>query len=192
MMKYLNNNLNIKAVSVLCVLLFYMFPSFADELEERRIKISLAIFPKIVAVDQDLVSKLTRENEVKFLFVYDDNRSRAEALSELLRDKVTNIAGKPVRIVVMSVRDVSLIFTERSAAIFITERLDKTQFNKIVRVGVSEQILVFSPYAGDVERGATVGIAIGNRVRPYFNIDTLNTSKVNILKKLLKVSKRYE
>ena len=57
---------------------------------------------------------------------------------------------------------------------------------------MSEQIMVFSPYAGDVERGATVGIAIGNRVRPYFNIDTLNTSRVNILKKLLKVSKRYE
>ena len=191
-MKYLNNKLSIKAISAFCVLLLYLVPSFSDELEERRIKISLAIFPKIVAVDQDLESKLTRDNNVKFLFVYDNNKSKAEALSELLRDKVTNIAGKPVRIVVMNVRDVSLIFTDRSAAIFITERLDKTQFDKIVRVGVSEQIIVFSPYAGDVERGATVGVAIGNRVRPYFNIDTLNTSKVNILKKLLKVSKHYE
>jgi len=191
-MKYLNNKLSIKAISAFCVLLLYLVPSFSDELEERRIKISLAIFPKIVAVDQDLESKLTRDNNVKFLFVYDNNKSKAEALSELLRDKVTNIAGKPVRIVVMNVRDVSLIFTDRSAAIFITERLDKTQFDKIVRVGVSEQIMVFSPYAGDVERGATVGVAIGNRVRPYFNVDTLNTSKVNILKKLLKVSKRYE
>ena len=191
-MKYLNNKLSIKAISAFCVLLLYLVPSFSDELEERRIKISLAIFPKIVAVDQDLESKLTRDNNVKFLFVYDNNKSKAEALSELLRDKVTNIAGKPVRIVVMNVRDVSLIFTDRSAAIFITERLDKTQFDKIVRVGVSEQIIVFSPYAGDVERGATVGVAIGNRVRPYFNIDTVNTSKVNILKKLLKVSKHYE
>jgi len=191
-MKYLNNKLSIKAISAFCVLLLNLVPSFSDELEERRIKISLAIFPKIVAVDQELESKLTRDNNVKFLFVYDNNKSKAEALSELLRDKVTNIAGKPVRIVVMNVRDVSLIFTDRSAAIFITERLDKTQFDKIVRVGVSEQIIVFSPYAGDVERGATVGVAIGNRVRPYFNIDTLNTSKVNILKKLLKVSKHYE
>ncbi len=191
-MKYLNNKLSIKAISVFCVLLLYLAPSYSDELEERRIKISLAIFPKIVAVDQDLESKLPRDNDVRFLFVYDNNKSRAEALSELLKDKVTNIAGKPVRVVVINVRDVSLIFTERSAAIFITERLDKTQFDKIVRVGVSEQIMVFSPYAGDVERGATVGVAIGNRVRPYFNIDTLNASKVNILKKLLKVSKRYE
>jgi len=192
MIKSLHNKLNIRAISVLCVLLFYLVPSYSDELEERRIKISLAIFPKIVAVDQDLDAKLTQDNEVKLLFVYDNNRTRAEALSELFVDKMTNIAGKPVKVVVIDVRDVSLIFTERSAGIFITERLDKIQFNKIVRVGVSEQIMIFSPYAGDVERGATVGVAIGNRVRPYFNVDTLKNSKVNILNKLLKVSKRYE
>jgi len=183
---------NINAVIVAVVCFFYFTSVYSDELEERRIRISLAIFPKIIAVDRGLSTKLTDNQFVKLLMVYHSNKTKAEELAELLRNKVKNIGGNKVEIVVEKISDVSLIFTERVAGIFVTERFNDIDLNKVIRVGISQQVTVFSPYAGDVERGATVGIAIGSRVKPYFNIATLNASKVIIHKKLLKVSKRYE
>lgn len=164
----------------------------SGEVEDRRIAISLSIFPRVVAVDKDLDFKLTKDGEVRFLLVYDKDREKAELLANSLTRKITNLRGKPVVVAVEDVRNISLIFPERAAAMLITERFGDVYFDKLIRAGISEQITVFSPFAGDVERGATVGLAIGNRVMPYFNINTLRASKVNINSRLLSLSKIYE
>jgi len=183
-------NIRVSVFALFCVVFFNS--AFSGELEDRRIIISLKIFPKIVAVDTGLKDKLSNNKKVKLLLLYKQNKTNADTLAELLRDKVKNIGGNQVEIVVEKTKNVNLIITARAAGIFFTERLSDVDFEKIIQACISEQIIVFSPYAGDVERGATVGVAIGNRVRPYFNIATLKASKVNINKKLLKVSKRYE
>jgi len=191
-MNKFNNKKLIQAIFFVFFAFIFLMPAFSGELEDRRIKISLAIFPRIIAVDKGLVDKLTENKAVKLLFVYGKNKRNADDLGQLLKDKVKNIGGYPVEVLVEGIRDVSMLFTDRVAGIFITERLNDIDFEKIIRVGISEKITIFSPYAGDVERGATVGIAIGARVQPYFNINTLKSSKVDINKKLLRVSKRYE
>lgn len=173
-------------------LMFCVSPVFSDELEDRRIMISLSVFPKVVAVDKDLEDKLTDDDKVKFLLVYDSDWDKANTLSKQLMSKVTNLRGKKIEVALKEARDVSLIFPEKATAIFLTERLNDVQFDKIIRAGISEHITVFSPYAGDVERGATVGLAIGNRIKPYFNMKTLKASDVHINQRLLKISKRYE
>ena len=185
-------NTRLLVLVVLLPLLLCVNPVFSGEVEDRRINISLSIFPKVVAVDKDLEDKLTDDDKIKFLLIYDKDWEKANTLSTRLLKKITNLRGKHIEVVVKQARDVSLIFPEKAAAIFLTERLNSVQFDKIVRAGISEHITVFSPYAGDVERGATVGLAIGNRIKPYFNLNTLKASKLNINQRLLKISKRYE
>jgi hypothetical protein len=51
---------------------------------------------------------------------------------------------------------------------------------------------MFSPFVGDVERGATAGIAITSRVKPFFNVKTLKRADIDINPILMKLSKRYE
>lgn len=177
---------------LLLLLVFYLPVAYGGELEERRLTLSLSIFPKIVAVDKGLGSKLTKDSRINFLFLYDKSEVKARELAKLLKKKVPNLRGWKVDVTVENVRNISLIFPERAAAIFITERFSDINIEKIIRAGISEQITVFSPFAGDVERGVTVGIDIGHRIMPYFNLNTLRASRVEVNEKLLKLSKRYE
>ena len=43
---------------------------YANEEEKRRVDISLSIFPRIVAVDNNFRSKLGSENKVQLVFLY--------------------------------------------------------------------------------------------------------------------------
>ena len=77
-------------------------------------------------------------------------------------------------------------------AIFLTERLNENLFKDVLAFSEKNNRIVFSPFTGDVERGATVGISVTNRVKPYFNLSTLKKSDIVINALLIKMSKRYE
>lgn len=166
---------------------------YVDEGEKRRVDISLTIFPRIVAVDNNFRSKLNSENKVQLVFLYVDEKNRAVALSKSLKKKNKNIGGMEV-----SVREVSVDELlgagedEISTAIFISERLSDDDLKKVITFSQKRGRILFSPFVGDVERGVTVGISVTNRVKPYFNLATLKSSGVVINALLMKMSKRYE
>lgn len=166
---------------------------YADEEENRRVDISLSIFPRIVAVDNDFRSKLGPGNKVKLAFLYNEEKERAQSLVELLISKSKNIGGMRVTANIVSIKDMLSISTEtKPTAIFLSERLNKEDLDKIIAVAGKNNCIVFSPFTGDVERGATVGISVTNRVKPYFNIQALKNSNIDINALLMKMSKRYE
>jgi hypothetical protein len=166
---------------------------YADEEENRRVDISLSIFPRIVAVDNDFRSKLSPANKVKLAFLYKEDDERAESLAKLLISKNKNIGGMRVTTSTTSIKDMLRISTEeKPTAIFISERLNKKDLDKVVAFAEKNKFIVFSPFTGDVERGVTVGISVTNRVKPYFNIQALKNSNIDINALLMKMSKRYE
>ena len=166
---------------------------YADEGEKRRVDISLTIFPRIVAVDNDFRSKLSDEKKVQLIILYVDRKDRAASLSKSLKKKNKNIGGMGV-----SVREVSvseLLSSEEapvSTAIFLSERLSDDDLRKVMVFSGERSRIVFSPFTGDVERGVTVGISVTNRVKPYFNLAALKSSGIVINALLMKMSKRYE
>jgi len=166
---------------------------YADEEENRRVDISLSIFPRIVAVDNDFRSKLSPENKVKLAFLYNEDKERAQSLAKLLISKSKNIGGMRVTANIVSIKDMLSVSTEtKPTAIFLSERLNKEDLDKIIDIAGKNNFIVFSPFTGDVERGVTVGISVTNRVKPYFNIQTLKNSNIVINALLMKMSKRYE
>lgn len=166
---------------------------FASEEEKRRVDISLSIFPRIVAVDNHFRDKLVSENKVQLIFLYSKNEVRARDLADRIKKDGKNIGGMSVMASALSIGRVLEGQQEiRPTAIFITERLNEDELNKVMAFAESENRLVFSPFSGDVERGATVGISVTNRVKPYFNLTTLKRSNIEINALLMKMSKRYE
>lgn len=166
---------------------------FADEEEKRRVDISLTIFPRIVAVDNNFRSKLNSERKVNLVFVYFGGKDRARSLVESLERKNKNIGGMGVVARAMSVNE--LLGENKKydvTAIFLSERLNEKLFKDVLEFAEKKNRIVFSPFTGDVERGATVGISVTNRVKPYFNLSTLKKSNIVINALLMKMSKRYE
>lgn len=163
----------------------------ADEADSRRVDISLSIFPRIVAVDNNFRDKLNVDNKAYLLFVYDKNEKYAEQLADRMQEGNANIGGMQVVAKALGVA-AELEEVDPPTAIFIVEKLTEAQLKKVMDYSNKTHRLVFSPFLGDVERGVTVGISVTNRVKPYFNLPSLRQSKVSINALLMKMSKRHE
>jgi hypothetical protein len=164
----------------------------ANEATERRVQISLPLFPRIVAVDNKFREKLTVDNKARLVFVYDRDKSKANELAKTVGMANKNIVDVKVDTVSVPLIDQLKENSQTPTAIFIAEPLGEADFRQLVLYSINRGIIVFSPYSGDVERGATVGLAITSRVFPYFNTNTLEASGVEINPILLDMSKRYE
>jgi hypothetical protein len=164
----------------------------ASELDDRRVRISLEIFPRIVAVDQDIRDKLTADDKVRLYVIYEREAVVAQRIVEDMRRGFGNIGGREVEFVVRAADEVAAAGLERPAAVFLAEPMREAAFRDVAKRAQELHVLVFSPFAGDVERGATVGIAISSRIKPYFNVPVLHSSRIHINEKLLDISQRYE
>lgn len=163
-----------------------------NETEERRVQISLDIFPRIVAVDKDIETKLTSEGKIRLLVLYEKNQASAERLAEHLCRNISNIGGRSIEILVARVITSVPFDAKLPSAIFLAERLREGNFKQVWEYVTKHHVILFSPFIGDVERGATVGIAVSSCIKPYFNLNTLRQSGIRINKIVLKVSKHYE
>jgi len=166
--------------------------SFANEATDRRVQISLPLFPRIVAVDKKFQEKLTQDNKARLVFVYDRDKSKADDLAKAVGTASNNIVNVKVDTVPVSLVEQLKTNSLTPTAIFVAEPLGEADFKELVLYSINKGIIVFSPYSGDVERGATVGLSITSRVFPYFNNNTLEASGVEINPILLEMSKRYE
>lgn len=185
------------ATVVLLVCVFFMSMSWAgfllaSETSDRRVKISLSIFPRVIAVDNHFREKLTKDKKAYLVFVYDKDEAKSEELREVFRQKNTSVAGMELEVESVNFKQLLEPDAPRPTALFVTERLADDDFARLVAFAISKHIILFSPFAGDVERGATAGIAVTSRVKPYFNISTLKQSLIEINALLMKLSKRYE
>jgi hypothetical protein len=164
---------------------------WADEVERRRVEISLSIFPRVVAVDNQFNDKLLESKKAHLLFVCEADKALAQALAERMQKTTDNIGGVPLETQVVSVSE-GLPLSDLPTAIFVVEKLNTAQLEEVLSYARQHQRLVFSPFVGDVERGVTVGIFVGSRVQPYFNLAMLRQSKVSVNALLMKMSKHYD
>ena len=188
----LNPKPNVAAVLLIAVFLGFCVTSFAAESTDRRVQISLPLFPRLVAVDNGFQNKLTEDNRARLVFVYDRNKTKAKELASSVGRSNKNIVNVKVDTVSMPLVEQLKANSLTPTAIFVAEPLGETDFRDLVLYSINKGIIVFSPYSGDVERGATVGLSITSRVFPYFNSQTLKSSGIQINPILLEMSKRYE
>ena len=176
----------------LVLLVAFNCVAFASDVQERRIQISLPVFARVIAVDNGFRDKLTDNNIVSLAFVYNDNRSQAEQMTTSLQSKIKNIARMKYQTTIVHVSDLVNDKGQAPTAIFLAQNLPAEKFDSVIAYAKAKQRIVFSPFVGDVERGASAGIAITSRVNPFFNLTTLRESKVEIHTLLMQMSKTHE
>lgn len=168
--------------------------SFAigDELEARRIKTSLAIFPRIVAVDEDIDSKLDADKQVQLVVTYRNDSVSAQNQASILSASVQNIGGRPLAVRAVEMNELLGLGSAAISGVFVAEVLEDDALERLLQFARERHILVFSPFSGDVERGVTAGISVGSQVKPYFNLPALARAKIVVNPTLLRISKHYE
>lgn len=173
------------------LLLFVMTSSkgaIGDEFEERLVSVGLKVFPAIIAADESMEER-SADTPLFITIVYHDNRAYAETLARRL-EKISPIKGRHLRIRVLSVEQ--LLQQESSPdALFLSQRLDQP-LEQVLDYARRHNVISFSPFRGDVERGVLAGIAVTDRILPYINLRTLSSLKLELKPFFLKVAEIYE
>jgi hypothetical protein len=167
----------------------------ADPQQERRTEIGLKLFRTMLAADLKLEQK-AHDGQLLVLFFHKDDKKRAEQLAAAFARGPGTAAGEPIRGLPVAAEVASdsafAAYAERRpAGIFLTQALDAATLRAIVRFGIAQGVIVYSPFEGHVESGVLGGLAVEAQVRPYINEATLSASNVSLKELFLKVSKVY-
>ncbi|MEZ5583315.1 MAG: hypothetical protein R3F37_11680 [Candidatus Competibacteraceae bacterium] len=165
--------------------------------QDQRVQIGLRLFRTLLAADQELKKKVDVDGRLELILIYRDDRNQAEAFAKALEisgrgDQQGKIKDFPLQITPIDIADLEVLQQRVPAAIYLVQPLPKSLLEAVIQYGIDHQRIVFSPFVGDVENGVLAGFAIGVRVRPYINRNTLERSEVQLKSLLLKVAKLYE
>jgi hypothetical protein len=168
----------------------------ADAYEDRRAETGTKLFRALLAADLDLERKTTPEGRLLVLFFYTNDRKRAEERAKAFGKAATPDAVEPIRglpITMEQTQDPTFADYGRrpTAGIFLAQAPDAAALKAIVRFGIANKVIVYSPFEGHVESGVLGGLAVEAQVRPYINEGTLNASNIRLKDFFLKVTKVY-
>jgi len=195
----MSRSLNIKVFLVFTLLVIIQSPVAVayNETIERRISIGLRLFRTLLAADNNLEKKTTPDNQLKLLIISaelsNDNQHIADELFNIGRGaKKGKIHGIPITISIITAAQLSDQHDSKVAGIYIADKLSEQQLQTVINFGVTHHAIVYSPFEGDVQNGVPAGLAVGVRVLPFININSLEKSQITIKALILKVAKIHE
>lgn len=162
----------------------------AGEKEDRRAWAGLDLFPSLLAADENISEKHGPDGKLLLVLVCEDRGELAEEMA-LHLGKIGKIRGIPIRVEVSEAAALTDYETIPVGGIFLTRKLSD-ELDAILRFGKTRQIIVFSPFRGDVERGASGGILVSDRILPYVNMETMRQSGIQIKPFFLRITEQYE
>jgi len=167
--------------------------SISDDFTDRRITTGAKIFRALLAADVDISLKTTANGDLRLCLLYVDDTWNAEKAAATLGNRDdSRIRGNDITIEILPYDACVNANKKRCAGVFLTQTLNEEKLKKLARYANEQNMVVFSPFEGDVERGVQSGIAVEERVRPYLNIKALQTAEIRLKPFFLRVVKQYE
>lgn len=157
---------------------------------ERRILVGLKLFPAFLAADEDIAAKRAANGRLSLLLLYSDDRETAEQLAGRLA-AIDTVRGIPITVEVSPYTDLPDYRKRSVAGIFLTQWVDDGKLASVIRFGVEGQVVVFSPFKGDIKRGVLAGLFVSDRILPYINMQTLRESGLQMKPFFLEIAKRH-
>jgi hypothetical protein len=165
--------------------------ALADSQDERRVRTAARLFRALLAADVGIERKVDAEGRLD-VAIYSPDTATAERVAALI---VPPDAAAPVSVrgLPLQLRHIDGLGEETAPpiALFLATPLANAELDRLVGWSIRHQVILYSPFEGDVERGALAGLAIGAKVQPYLNQRSLSASKVELKPFFLRVAKVY-
>jgi len=175
-------------VALLLLLPLFGTPTLAQETLSPRLQIGIGMLPAVVAANQRLANN--DGQAVTIYLVYRINNHVAGQLKAALA-KIDRIRNHEVRVEPISIADLLATELEPTSAIFLAEPLDD-EFADLVEFAQRERVLLFSPFEGDVKRGAMTGFRVTDKVLPMVNMTSLKQSNIYMKAFFLRIAVKHE
>lgn len=165
------------------------FPVWAHEQEDMRGIIGIKLFPALLAADLNLSSRVDENGEITVVLVYaEDNKVAVNMASRL--ESNGDIKGFKLHVLVMpwkNLKDKGDVV----AGVFIAEPMSDV-VPDLIQYCNTRNVLLFSPYSGDVERGVLAGLEVTDRIRPYLNMDAMRDADVRLKPFFVELASQYD
>jgi hypothetical protein len=161
----------------------------ADEPADRRAWSGLDLFPSLLAADADIAEKKRPDGALHLLLVYQDRQDLAESMRTHL-ERVTEIQDIPIQVEITGIAGLNDRVEPSLAGIFLVEQAGDA-IDTVIRLGREQRAVVFSPFAGDVERGVSSGMITTDRILPYVNVEAMRLSSIRIKPFFLRIAEQY-
>lgn len=181
----------IKAGFIICYALVSIpgNASLAQDNLSPRLQIGIHLLPAIVAANKGLTTTDANQNLPVYL-VYRDNRNQAEQIKPGIA-RIENIRHRTLKVMTISLETLLASELQPSAVIFITGPMEQ-RLPELNHFAQRQQVLLFSPFEGDVERGVTTGFRVTDKVLPLVNMDSLEKSKIQLKAFFLRIAVKHE
>lgn len=162
----------------------------AGELEKMKIKAGLDLFPSLLAADSDIRIKKDQTGELKLIIIYKNNKILADEMATYLK-RLKSVRGTDFNVATSSYSEIGQYKNTRIAGVFLVQKSSENLEN-IIDFSIAQKAIVFSPFTGDVEKGASCGLIISDIIQPYLNTKALEKASIRIKPFFLKVAELYE
>lgn len=162
----------------------------ADDQSERRVLIGVKLFPALLAADQDIDKKVSLDGKLRTIVLFKDNSEIAKDVAARL-SSVKAVRNHAIHVSTLRYSQLATPGREVPAALFLAE-WSPDDLPRVVQYGITHQRIVFSPFLGDVTKGATAGIFVGDRIRPLVNSRTLSAAGITLKPFFLEVARTDE
>lgn len=153
----------------------------AASYDDRRVRSAARLLRALLAADEALERKQDANSRIQVLLL-------GERETDLL--PVQNLIalggdGEQARVrgLELAVRrgfSVPAAGQPRPVAVFLAEPLSADRFRELLAWCIAEGVILYSPFEGDVERGATAGLSVQAKVQPFVNLSTLKSSGIRL------------
>ena len=179
--------------SVLLFLLLAVLPlapgqAFNDN--STRIYAGLDIFPAFLAANIDIDKKKGADNKLLLVLLYVNKKDDCLRMAKRL-EKSQQIRGIPIRVELSREPTLAAFVGQPVAGIFLCQKLYR-DLPKLLNAVSGRNVLVFSPFAGDVEAGTHGGIAVRDRILPFVNTVAIHKDGIRLKQFFLRIAKHYD
>jgi hypothetical protein len=153
----------------------------ADSYDDRRVRSAARLMRALLAADQDLAARHPEGSRVRVI-VLADNPRQAEPLVSLIAPpgdrESSRISGVDMEVTTQLAQPAQ--DAEPPDAVFLAAPLGDKDFSKLLAWCIARRVILYSPFEGDVERGATAGLSIQAKVQPFVNRRTLDATGITL------------
>jgi hypothetical protein len=153
----------------------------AESYDDRRVRSAARLLRALLAADEGLERKQDANSRIHVLLLGE----RGTDLVPVQNLIALGGDGEQARVrgMELAVRrgfNVPPAGQPRPVAVFLAEPLPADRFRDLLAWCIAEGVILYSPFEGDVERGATAGLSVQAKVQPFVNLATLKSSGIRL------------
>lgn len=153
----------------------------AQNYDELRVRTGARLLRVLLAADEGLEAKAGENRQLSVLILVGRPQT-GESIAGLIAPEGDSARSQVRGISVQAKVIEALPSSEQGVpiALFLATPLEAGEFDTLLKWCIDHRVILYSPFEGDVERGATAGISVQAKVQPFVNLTTLRSSGIEL------------